>query len=397
MRVRTRSGLLVLGALILGGLVYGFWPKAVAVDAGTVERGYFRVSVEAQGKTRVKEEFVISAPVAGFSRRVEIHVGDRVEKNQVLLELEPLPAQVLDPRSHAEAKARVAASKAALSAASEQASAAQADADFARSEYERIEKLSKVQSVSKSDLDRAATRRRSAAATERSARRAVEVAAYELKAARTALTYSAATKSDQAHETVLVRAPVAGYVLKVHHESEGVVSAGRPLLNIGDPRELEVEVDVLSMDAVRIKPGMRVLLERWGGEGDLEGRVRVVEPVGFTKISALGVEEQRVWVIVDITSDPARWAHLGHGYRVEARFVIWEGEQVMQVPASALFRHEAGWAVFVVEGARARLRPIEPGRRGGMYVEVSAGLEAGERVITHPHDALAHGTRVRLR
>ena len=194
-----------------------------------------------------------------------------------------------------------------------------------------------------------------------------------------------------------VRAPTAGRVLKVFHESEGVVDAGAPLLEVGDPRALEVEVDVLSEDAVRIQPGMRVLFERWGGPLPLEGRVRVVEPVGFTKVSALGVEEQRVLVIADIVSDVRQWERLGDGYRVEARFLLWEGEGVLQVPATAVFPVDGGWAVFVLEDGRARRRAVTVGHRNGVAAEVLDGLVAGDPVVVHPDRGLEDGARVTVR
>jgi HlyD family secretion protein len=200
-------------------------------------------------------------------------------------------------------------------------------------------------------------------ATLRAANHGVEVAKYELQAAETALKYSAGTVTNEPAVRVPVRSPITGRILKVPHECEGPVRTGEPLLEVGDPSLLEVEVDVLSDDAVKIRPGMRVLFDRWGGDEPLEGRVRVVEPVGFTKISALGVEEQRVFVIADFTSLPEQWQRLGDGYRVEARFVLWHEDDVLQVPASSLFRYNEGWAVFVVENGRAVRREVQVGQR----------------------------------
>jgi HlyD family secretion protein len=194
-----------------------------------------------------------------------------------------------------------------------------------------------------------------------------------------------------------VRAPVAGRVLKLLHESEGAVAAGQPLLEIGNPETLEVEVEVLSTHAVKIAPGSKVMLDRWGGEGSLQGVVRVVEPSGFTKISALGVEEQRVRVIVDFSSPRDVWQRLGDGYRVEARFVLWEGADVLQLPTSALFRHGEGWAVFALDGRRARLTPVEIGRRAGLATQLLSGLAAGAQVVSHPDDTIRDGARVKPR
>jgi HlyD family secretion protein len=190
---------------------------------------------------------------------------------------------------------------------------------------------------------------------------------------------------------------VAARVLKLLHESEGAVATGQPLLEIGNPETLEVEVDVLSTHAVKIAPGSKVVLDRWGGDQPVQGTVRVVEPSGFTKISALGVEEQRVRIIVDITSPREAWQRLGDGYRVEARFVLWQGEDVLQLPTSALFRHGAGWAVFAVEGGRAHITPVETGQRAGLVTQLLSGLEAGARVVSHPDDMLSDGARVKPR
>ncbi|MGB3097448.1 MAG: HlyD family efflux transporter periplasmic adaptor subunit, partial [Candidatus Deferrimicrobiaceae bacterium] len=196
---------------------------------------------------------------------------------------------------------------------------------------------------------------------------------------------------------IAVRAPVEGSVLGIPHKDEGGVEPGRPLIEIGNPRALEVEVDVLSSDAVRIRPGTTVHFDRWGGDGLLEGKVRIVEPAGFTKVSALGVEEQRVLVIADITSAPALWEQLGDGYRLEASFLLWEGDGILQVPASALFRYEDGWAAFVVNGGRAKRRIVTVGRRNGLVAQITSGLEEGETVIPHPSDQIEEGTRVRKR
>jgi HlyD family secretion protein len=198
-------------------------------------------------------------------------------------------------------------------------------------------------------------------------------------------------------EWVAVRAPVAGTVLKIAHKSEGTVSTGQPLMEIGDPAALEVEVDVLSADAVRLHPGTRVVFERWGGEGALEGVVRVIEPAGFTKVSALGVEEQRVWVVVAFTSPATQWARLGDGYRVEASFVLWEGLDVLQIPAGALFRDGDGWAVYAVAQGQASKRLVKVGQRTGLRAEILSGIQVGERVINHPDDRIRDGVAVRAR
>jgi HlyD family secretion protein len=301
---------------------------------------------------------------------------------------------VLDPRARARAEAQVAAAEARLQAATEQVRAADAAADLAVAELGRIRTLFDKGDVAEGSLDRAEADARASRANQRSAGFEVERARYDLEAARTALKYAGEEFPEDAAERVIVRSPVDGQVLKVYRESEGVIAAGEPILEVGDPRALEVEVDVLSADAVRIPEGGRVIFERWGGP-PLEGRVRVIEPAGFTKVSALGVEEQRVWVIADIVAATEQWQRLGDGYRVEARFVLWEGDDVLQVPESALFRHDAGWAVFVADGGRAGLTPVEVGRRNGLRAEILGGLQAGDRVIAHPPSELESGDRVR--
>lgn len=397
MRWRRRIGLAVFLLAVVGAIDYGFMPKPVLVDTTTVTRAPLQVTVEEEGKTRVINRFVISAPVAGFARRIDLDVGDAVAKGQVLVELEALPSAVLDPRSQAQAQARVEATRAALNMAEENARAALALADFAQADLRRLKKLYQSGGASKENIDQAETEDRRARANLRSAEFAVEVAQFELDAARTALRYSAATAGDKSSERVAIRTPVNGRVLKLYRKSEGVVDSGEALLEIGDPHALEAEVDVLSADAVRISPGSRVLFERWGGDDPLEGRVRIVEPVGFTKISALGVEEQRVLVIADIVSPPQRWERLGDGYRVEASFILWQAEDVLQIPTSALFRHGEGWAVFAIEDEKARQRPVRVGHRSGLKAEIVSGLKAGETVIVHPDDTIADGVRIRAR
>lgn len=388
------KGMLGLAALIALALAWGFWPRPVLVDTATVERRLLQVTVEEEGRTRVKDRYVLHAPVAGYLRRIELDVGDSAPLGATLAMLDPLRPVVLDPRTRAEAEARVAAARAALARAQAAASQAEAEADLAAEEFRRREDMLARQLISRSEFDQARSRALATTAARTAADAAVEVARFELEAAAVALRHSAAATGDEPLETVPVRSPVEGRVLKVVQESAGVVAAGQPLLEVGDPGRLEVEVEVLSRDAVRIAPGGRVLFERWGGDEALEGVVRTIEPTGFTKISALGVEEQRVLVIADISSPPQAWQRLGDGYRVEARFIVWEREDALTVPASALFRRDGGWAVFVLEGERARLRPVRLGPGSGLLTEVTEGLSAGERVVVHPDDAIDDGVRV---
>jgi len=387
----------VLGLVLVAGaaaLIWGLRPQPIAVDLGTASRGALRVTLEQEGRTRVLDRYVVASPVTGFARRIPLEVGQAVALGGVVAELEPLRADTLDPRRQAEAAARIAAAGSALSGAEQRASAAASAAELAQAELQRVRALRQQGHVSPAAEDRAASDAQRSGAEQRSAQFAVAAARHELEAARTLLQY--AGKPGGAG-LVTVRAPVAGKVLKIAHKSEGSVTSGQPLVEIGDPGALEVEVDLLSADAVRIPPGTRVVFERWGGEGALEGVVRMVEPAGFTKVSALGVEEQRVWVIVAFTSPASQWQRLGDGYRVEASFILWEGKDILQIPASAVFRDGEGWAVCAVEQGRAVKRSVQVGQRTGLHAQITSGLQAGDRVISHPDDRVHDGVRVAKR
>jgi len=397
MKLPHHIGLIGIIVAIIVGLTIGFWPQPSWVDAARVSRGPLQVTVVEEGKTRVIDRYVISAPVSGYVRRFELEVGDTIKQEQALVDLDPLLPQVLDVRSRAEAEARVAAAKAAILAEEQKARVVKADEELAQEEYRRVKNLHKQQLVSQDAEDKAAARARMTRAALRSSEFAVEVARHELAAARTILAYSASKDTGQAVEHVDITAPINGSVLKVYHESEGVVNAGQALIEVGNPKALEVEIDVLSADAVQIKNGMRVLLYRWGGETPLEGIVRKVEPVGFTKISALGVEEQRVLVIVDIVSEPEKWQRLGDGYRVEAQFILWEKDNVLQIPASALFRYGDDWAVFELNNGRAYRRKVKIGQRNGLVAEVLKGLTLEQNIILYPDDTITNGRRVKVR
>jgi HlyD family secretion protein len=388
---RRRIVLALIGVLVAWGLYQGFRPQPVEVDLGKAIRAPLRVTVEQEGRTRVVDRYVINAPVNGYAQRIKLEVGDAVAGGATLVQLEPSRAQVLDVRSRAEARARVAAAEDSVSSAEQRVDAAVSKANLARIELQRVQTLRKAGHVSEAVEDRAASEEERSAAELRSAQFAVATARHELEAARTYLKYGA---SGNTENLVPVRAPVAGRVLKILHKSEGAVTAGQPLIEIGDPSELEVEVDVLSADAVRIHPGTRVIFERWGGEGTLEGAVRKVEPGGFTKFSALGVEEQRVWIIIAFTSPRERWQRLGDGYRVEASFILWEANDVLQIPASALFRDGSGWAAFAVQQGKAVKRSVEIGQRNGLNAQVVSGINEGEQVIVHPDDRVRQGVNV---
>ena len=395
--VRRRVLVVTVGFLVAIALVYGFMPKPLTVDAVTARRGPLRVAVEEEGRTRVKDRFVVSAPVPGYLRRVDLEVGDVVSKGRQIAVLEPLRSTVLDPRSRAEAEASAASAEAVLGAAKEKARAATADAEYARERNIRMKKLSEGGFISRDDLEQSDSEAKKAEATRLSAEAAVTAAQADLERAQSVLRYSAAEHTQSNEKAVVVRAPVSGRVLKLHRESEGVVNSGDPLVDIGNPHLLEVKAEVLSADAVKIRKNTPVVFERWGGDKPLSGRVRVVEPAGFTKISSLGVEEQRVLVIVDFTSPVEVWEGLGDAYRLDTSFIIWEGKDVLQAPASALFRKGEDWALFAIENKRARLRTVEVGHRNGLSAEILSGLKEGEMIVAHPDDQIKDGARVKVR
>jgi len=397
MQIRRWIVIGTLGAIVVLAILYGFLPKPVPVDLMKVSRGPLKVMIEEEGETRVKDRFVISAPVAGFMRRIYLKVGDPVKRGQIVAELEPLRSDVLDPRSLAEAEANVAAAESALRAAEEQARAAAADAEYAIKKLQRVKKLYAEGVIPKDQMEQADAEAKRTEANLLAANATVKVARSELQRARSKLHYSAAETIPNPDKIVKIRSPIKGQVLKIHHESEGAVNSGEALIDVGDTEKIEVTVEVLSADAVSIKPGTPVLFERWGGEAPLPGKVRVVEPAGFTKVSSLGVEEQRVRVIADITSSSESRKRLGDGYRVEARFIIWEGKDILQIPASALFRKGESWAVFVVKNKKAQQREVEVGHRTGLVAEILSGLVEGEEVVVYPDDSIKEGTRLRPR
>ena len=391
MRLKRWIIVALVAAAVVFAIAYGFLPAPVPSDIISASRGPLMVTVEEEGRTRVVDRFVVSAPVAGYMRRVALEAGDAVKKGQAVAELEPLWSATLDPRSMAAAKAAVLAAESVLGSAEENLRAAVADAEFARLKFERTQKLYEAGFAPQNALDQASSDAKRTEANRLSAEAAVKTARHELEKARAALAFSGAGDRKRA---VAVRTPVAGKVLKVWKESAGVVAPGEPILDIGDPARIEVKVEVLSADAVKLAPGTPVLFERWGGDGPLAGVVRVVEPSGFTKISSLGVEEQRVNVIADITTPYVKRRGVGDGFRVDARFVLWEGRDVLRAPASALFRKGGAWAVFVARNGRAREQAVTVGHTNGLSSEVLSGLAEGDKVIAHPDDSIRDGTRV---
>lgn len=384
-------------ALVLGAVFITLRPDPVWVDLASVARGPMEVSITEEGKTRVKDRYLVSSPVAGYMHRIPLEVGDAVRPGQQITEVDPMPASVLDARSRAEAEARVGAARSALNSARQKVAAAEAEATFAARELERLQVLSDRHFVSDDRLQQAEAADDRAQAILRSARFDEEVMAHELSAARTRLEVSAARISGNGSiDRVAVNSPVNGAVLNIVRKSEGVIQAGEAILEIGDPGALEVVVDVLSFDAVKLTSGTRARLTGWGGT-TLEAVVRKVEPVGFEDVSALGVEEQRVQVLADIISPTEDWQMLGHGYRVDATFVLWEAGEVLRIPASAIFEHNGRRHVFRAVEGRAELTQVTTGRSNGLHTVVTGGLNEGDQVVRHPDRQLEAGTRVRVR
>ena len=397
MPVTTRARLLrwLLALLVTGALAaLLLWPKPALVDTARVGSGTVLDLVEAEGRTRVRDRYVITAPIAATAGRLELEPGDAVQTGQTLVTLEPLTAPALDARARAEAQARIAAARARSAAAREAAAAATAQARQARADADRLQRLKRDQLVAASTAEQARAAAEQAEREASSARFLEATAQHELSAAQAVLAHGS---GERGNAVLRLTAPVAGVVLRRHYESARPVNPGEPLLEIGDPDGLEIEVDVLSADAVRLRPGMRVELVRWGETQPLQGRVRRVEPGGFTQVSALGVEEQRVWVIVDITSPHTQWQRLGEAYRVNARFILHESRDTLRIPASAVFFHDAAAAVFRVEQGKARRTPVVTGLQGEGWAEVRRGLKSGDVVVLHPDRALADGDRVKAR
>jgi HlyD family secretion protein len=379
-----------------GGLVYVFLPAPAGVDLAAVGRGPLRLTVDQEGKTRIKERYVITAPLAGQMPRIPLKSGDSVEAGKTLLAvIEPVDPALLDDRARSEQEARVKRAEAARSQADANLRRARATLDYAEKESKRQRNLVQTRSASQSDLDNAVQREQTAIQDVRAGEFGVRVADFELEQAKAALLRSRPhSPGDPDWPRFEVRAPITGRVLHVYEENAAVLTAGTKLLELGDPADLECEIDVLSADAVKIAPGAKAFLEHWGGERPLAGRVRRVEPAGFTKTSALGVEEQRVWVRLDFAEPLEVRQRLGDAYRVEARIVIWEGDNVLKVPAGALFRHDGGWAVFVAAEGKAVLRPVRIGHSNGLEAEVLEGLAEGEQVIQHPGDKIKDGSAI---
>jgi len=381
--------------LAAAAFAWAFAPRPLPVEAAEVRRAPFEQTIDEDGKTRVRERYVISAPTSGRLARIRLDPGDPVFAGKPVAQLTPTAPALLDARTVRELQERVGAAEAALRQARAEAARAEAAAAQAHADLARLRKLEAEGFVSAAAREQAELAARVQARAAEAAGAAALAAEHNLAQARAALLRARELPDGAVRAAALpVISPIDGRVLRVLQESEAVVAIGTPLVEVADPADLEIVVDVLSTEAIRIAPGAPVRIDAGGLK--LEGRVRRVEPAAFTKVSALGVEEQRVNVIVDFASSPAQWRQLGDGYRVDVRIVVLAKPDAVVAPVAALFRHDGGWAAFVVEEGRARLRPVKLGARSALEAWIEAGLNPGERVIVYPSDSVADGKRVSI-
>lgn len=381
-------------AVLVAGIAYALRPQPVQVDLTAAGTGILRVTIDEEGETRVRDVYTLHAPLRGQMQRITVEAGDVVEAGKTqLVQIEPAPPAFLDVRTEAEQQAAVEAARAAQNLAAAELNKAKADLTFAHGELARNRLLLERRAIPQRTLEDAERAHSVAEANLATAEAALNVRQHELAQAQSRLLSRQEIRSRRGPcECVPVTAPVNGVVLRVLRRSEGVVEGGAPLLEIGDPAALEIVVSLLSEDAVKIRPGQRSIITGWGGE-DLKATVRRIEPFGQTKVSALGIEEQRVDVVLDFADPPEHWRPLGHGYRVDVQVILFEGE-VLQLPLGALFRQGDQWAVFVAQEARARLRSVVVGHRNNLAVEIREGLQPGEKTILYPSDRINHGVAI---
>lgn len=399
--------ILTLGtvALIAGAFAYAFWPRPTLVDIGEVTRGPMIVTIDEEARTRVHDAYVVSTPIAGRLLRVDVLPGDRVIRRETIVaQMLPTNPAALDVRTREQANAAVTAAEAALRVARADMNKAIADKDLTDLDLNRAVKLASSGTVSEAALDRAKRTSRAAAATLGTTEAAISMREAELENTRARLIgfddlgLSAAIGGGSRGDEIPLFAPADGRILRVLQKSETTLPVGSPIMEIGNIESgLEIVVELLSTDAVKVVPGNRVIIDNWGGDQVLEGVVRRIDPWGFTKYSALGVEEQRVLAVIEFTSPPEIRENLGHGFRVEARIVVWESDDTLIVPSSALFRERADWAVFLVEEERAILQKIEIGKNNGISAHVQKGIELGANVVLYPSSGLTDGDLVAQR
>lgn len=384
----------ILGLLALIG--YGLRPQPIDVELSTIKTGPLTVHVVEEGKTRIRNRYIVSAPVLGQMRRVTLRAGDVVKASETIITaIEPGISPLLDPRAKAQAEARVQVAEAARMQADQSLTMAKTAEKFALSNWNRVQALNEKGSISVTDRENAERDASMKQQEVRAAEFALKVADFELQQAKAALLQLESPST--AGTAIEVRSPVSGKVLRVQQESAMVVSPGTAIVEVGDPADIEIEAEILSRDAIAIAPKSPVAVEQWGGSEPLRAEVRLVEPAAFTKVSALGVEEQRVLVRSDLINPPAAAQALGDRYRVEVRIAIWQSDQVTLIPAGALFREGSEWKTFLFQNGKATTVPVEIGHTDGRMSEVLKGLKAGDQVLLHPPDTVKNGSEVKQR
>ncbi len=376
---------------------YAFRESPIPVDVSNARNGPMQVTINEEGVTRIRNVYQVFPPVSGHLERVSLEEGDNVEANRTVVgRMYPLDPPFLDRRSASEISAAIEAARSAVTLARVDLSRAEADLNLAEVEYQRALELQRNDVISKALLDKRLNVVLLRRAEVKSARAAIELKKAELKSVEARQVQPTSPEMlDQADSCCIeIKAPVSGTVLKIHHKSRQVIHSTTPIMDIGDPDDLEIAIDLLSSDAVKIEPGSRVIVSEWGQDRPLEAIVRRIDPAGFTKVSALGIEEQRVNVVLDLVDVPPG---LGHGYRVFANFVIWSGDAVLQIPIGALFRRAGKWAVFKVEDDRVHLQFLTLGRLNDAAAQVLEGLSNEDQVVLYPNDQLEDGTLIRLR
>lgn len=396
--MKTKRWLGLGGLLVLVLLVWAFMPQSMEVELASVSQGRFERSVQEDGKTRLRDRYVVSTPLTGRVARIGLKQGDSVERDAALATLWPVVPALLDERAREEQRARIGAMEAAVARARASVERAKAALDQARAELKRSETLAQQGFVSPNQNETGRLTVRLREKELEVAKQEEDAAGHELQQSRVALRqFAQGTEDRQQQRPWVIKAPVTGKVLKVMQQSEGMVIAGTPLMELGDPARLEVAVDILTEDAAQIRPGTPVRLSNWGGPDVLEGRVRLIEPAAFTKVSALGVEEQRVNAVIDISSPPEKWRALGDGFKVDVQILVQVAENAVQVPVSALFPVGVRSALFVLEDGRAHQRELELVARNGSHAWVKAGLTPGMQIIVYPPSSLKDGARVKAR
>lgn len=399
MRITVRGIAIAAGIILIAAAVaWAVMPGAVPVETAPVRKGKFVASVDEDGKTRVRERYIVAAPLAGRLGRIRFKVGDPIKVDDAVATITPSPAPLMDPRTREEVEERLGAAEANVGRAKAVVERARAQSAQANTDFNRTRTLADRGAATAQALEHAELAVRLADRDLRAAEFLNRAAEHELSQMRALLArYSGDSNADQPAESWNVAAPVSGVVLRVAQESETIVQPGTPLLDVGDPRDLEIVVDVLSTDAVEIRPGAEVTIVHWGGPAALSGRVRRVEPAAFTKVSTLGVEEQRVNVLIDIVSPAEQWASLGDAYQVDAQIVVFTLDDAIIIPAGALFRRGDQWKVFVVKDGRAQIRDVQLLRRSGRFAAIASGLKQDDVVIVYPGDRVASGVRVGVR